>query len=53
MVTLCIGHKVLLPASLQVPFGWLADLQLPVSQGNLSRYLSVRYSVNLYSYHCC
>ena len=32
-VTLSIRHKVLLHASLQVPFGWLAELQLPSSRG--------------------
>ena len=32
-VRLSIAHKVLLHASLQVPFGWLAELRLPCSPG--------------------
>ena len=32
-VTLSITQKVLLHVSLQVPYGWLAELQLPFSQG--------------------
>ena len=32
-VTPSIAHKVLLNTSLQVPFGWLAELQLPFSPG--------------------
>ena len=35
-VTLSITHKVLLHASLQVPFGWLAELQLSFSPGKFS-----------------
>ena len=34
-VTLSIAHKVLLPASLQVPFDWLGELQLPISPSKL------------------
>ena len=38
-VTLSIAHKVLLYVSLQVPFGWVAELHLPFSPGK--RYTEV------------
>ena len=57
-MSLSIGLKVLLQASLQVLFGWLADEQLPSSPGkwytesgnfqeNISQNPSVRWTVSL------